>query len=166
MQIPSIFEITPEQALKISEEARMKPLPLHLVGDVRAEMEEALLRRDLAARSDELPGRVDATATLEQPTVPAPQGLPPAPPGPGTEPRRDQKRAGIGHPKRDQGKMVQCIGVYIGAVDRDITPPSNSEIARLVGCNKGTVTRALKDFEKIRKLYAKGDARHRYKRDA
>jgi hypothetical protein len=56
-------------------------------------------------------------------------------------------RAALKKIPRDQGKMNRCRGIYVAALDRNEVPPTAAEIARMVGCNRGTATRAIAPWE-------------------
>jgi hypothetical protein len=62
---------------------------------------------------------------------------------------------------RDQAKSVKCKGIYIGALVKGETPPTQAEIAKIVGCSPGVVSRAIGELERKRKGEAKRDASDR-----
>jgi hypothetical protein len=64
--------------------------------------------------------------------------------------------------KRNQGKADRCRGHYLAFIERGETPPSIEEIARQVGCDVGTASRALKGLEGKRRALARNDSRNRY----
>jgi hypothetical protein len=65
--------------------------------------------------------------------------------------------------RRNEGKMAQCRGIYINDINSGKNPPSPTELARRVGCDKGTATRAIKDTEALRKELAKRGAGDRHR---
>ncbi len=62
-------------------------------------------------------------------------------------------------PPRGQDKAIRCIGLYVDALERGETPPTPSELARQVGCNPGTASRAVGRWEAGRREDAKGRRR-------
>ena len=63
--------------------------------------------------------------------------------------------------KRNQGKAERCVGLYMDAVGRNETPPTPSELAREVGCNVATASRAIRKWEETRTAFAKKAASER-----
>lgn len=115
-----------------------------------SEVSPAYVIQELGFRSAELPPDLAAALGPYQeasgPTEPAP-----APAKVGTARKKPRK----------QGKAERCVGVYMTYVNRNETPPSISEIAREVGCDPGTASRALKKYEDLRKEAARSDAESR-----
>jgi hypothetical protein len=56
---------------------------------------------------------------------------------------------------RQPEKAQRALGIYIDAVSNGETPPPNAEIARMLDCRPGTVSRAIQDFERMRIAFVK-----------
>jgi hypothetical protein len=65
--------------------------------------------------------------------------------------------------KRNEGKAERCLGIYMDAINRNVTPPTPSELAKQVGCSPGTASRAIAAWEATRKEFAKDGAKSRYR---
>ncbi|WP_169981222.1 hypothetical protein [Tautonia rosea] len=97
---------------------------------------------------------------------PAPDPIPP-----GTDPTPEAAPQGARKPRtrhrpRNQGKADQCVGVYLGYLERNECPPGPTEIAAEVGCSVATASRAIQRWEEKRKAMARDEARGRYRDQA
>jgi DNA-binding MarR family transcriptional regulator len=59
------------------------------------------------------------------------------------------------------GKDDRCLGVYLKYLERGETPPRPTEIAKIVGCDPSTASRAIKKWEDKRLELAEKNARDR-----
>lgn len=84
-------------------------------------------------------------------------------PDPAANEAPDRPAAKKGRRKRDEGKAERCVGIYMDAITRKLTPPTPSELAKQVGCDPGTASRAIAAWEATRMELAKDDAKSRYR---
>lgn len=61
-----------------------------------------------------------------------------------------------------RSKSEQCIGLYLAAIARNEAPPTGAEIARIVGCNEGLVSRAIAPWRRMRADLLQAEAAERY----
>jgi biotin operon repressor len=80
-----------------------------------------------------------------------------------TLPLRGAATAARPERRRNDGKAAQCKGIYVAAIEKGETPPTGKEIATRVGCNEGTVSRAIKQLEDQRKGYSADASKDRHR---
>jgi DNA-binding transcriptional regulator YhcF (GntR family) len=61
--------------------------------------------------------------------------------------------------------MLQCVGIFMKYQEKGEMLPSITEVARQVGCDKGTASRALKWLEGKRNEQASRDVEERYRKN-